>query len=98
MLDRGFAGRPWLKPVTGNRLRFILRLPTRYHLTDVLGTRAAWQIIRGWDFLTLKRAHAFRGPQAVYDWKEGRYLRLSSNPIVSMTTLPCGRLGKPSWA
>ncbi len=45
--DRGFAGGPWLKQVTEHRLRFIQRWPTRYHLIDALGSRAAWQITRG---------------------------------------------------
>jgi hypothetical protein len=47
VFDRGFAGAPWLKELSGHQLRFIMRWPTRYHLTDVLGGRAAWQITRG---------------------------------------------------
>ncbi len=47
VFDRGFAGAPWLKELSGHRLRFILRWPTRYHLTDASGTRPAWQITRG---------------------------------------------------
>ena len=47
VFDRGFAGAPWLKELSGHRLRFIMRWPTRYHLTDILGSRAAWQITRG---------------------------------------------------
>jgi hypothetical protein len=47
VFDRGFAGAPWLKELSGHRLRFIMRWPTRYHLTDGLGSRAAWQITRG---------------------------------------------------
>ena len=47
VFDRGFAGAPWLKELCGHRLRFIMRWPTRYHLADAVGRRAAWQITRG---------------------------------------------------
>ncbi len=47
VFDRGFAGAPWLQELRGHRLRFVMRWPTRYHLTDSLGSRAAWQITRG---------------------------------------------------
>lgn len=44
---RGFAGAPWLTELSGHRLRFIMRWPSRYHLVDALGSRPAWQITRG---------------------------------------------------
>ena len=47
VFDRGFAGGPWLRELCGHQLRFILRWPTRYHLTDAKGERPAWQITRG---------------------------------------------------
>ena len=47
VFDRGFAGAPWLKELSGHRLRFVMRWPTRYQLTDASGSRAAWQITRG---------------------------------------------------
>ena len=45
--DRGFAGAPWLKELTSQRLRFIMRWHTGYFLTDDKGSRHAWQISRG---------------------------------------------------
>ena len=45
--DRGFAGAPWLKEVTTHGLRFVIRWPSRYNLTDAKGSRHAWQITRG---------------------------------------------------
>ena len=45
--DRGFAGAPWLKELTGRQLRFIMRWHTNYFLTDDKGSRHAWQIFRG---------------------------------------------------
>ena len=47
VFDRGFAGAPWLRELTGRQARFIVRWPTRYHLTDDKGERPAWQITRG---------------------------------------------------
>ena len=47
VFDRGFAGTPWLKQLADGQLRFIIRWPTRYHLTDEKGSRPAWQIPRG---------------------------------------------------
>ena len=47
LFDRGFAGGPWLEELTGHRLRFIMRWPTRYHLVDSSGNRPAWQVTRG---------------------------------------------------
>ena len=47
VFDRGYAGIPWLRELSGHRLRFIIRWPTRYHLTDDKGERPAWQITRG---------------------------------------------------
>jgi hypothetical protein len=47
VFDRGFAGAPWLGQLTDHQLRFIMRWPTRYHLADEKGSRAAWQITRG---------------------------------------------------
>ena len=47
VFDRGFAGAPWLNQLSDHQLRFILRWPTRYRLTDAKGERPAWQITRG---------------------------------------------------
>ena len=47
MWDRSIAGGPWLKELTGRRLRFVLRWHTNYMLTDGQGSRRAWQISRG---------------------------------------------------
>ena len=47
VFDRGFAGAPWLRELTQHQARFIMRWPTRYHLTDDKGQRPAWQITRG---------------------------------------------------
>ena len=47
VFDRGFAGAPWLRELSGHRLRFIMRWPTRYRLADTKGERPAWQITRG---------------------------------------------------
>ena len=46
VFDRGYAGAPWLNQLTHHRVRFIIRWPTRYHLTDVKGNRNAWRITR----------------------------------------------------
>lgn len=46
--DRGFAGRAWLAHATAARVRFVLRWPGRYKLTDAQGAeRKAWEIARG---------------------------------------------------
>jgi hypothetical protein len=45
--DRGFASAPWLHRVFKHQLRFILRWPKRYKLTDAKGNRSAWRITRG---------------------------------------------------
>ena len=59
IFDRGFAGAPWLRELSGHQLRFVMRWPTRYRLADAQGERPAWQITRGkrsqshrqiWDF------------------------------------------------
>ena len=47
VFDRGFAGAPWLRELSGHQLRFIMRWPTRYRLADEKGERPAWQITRG---------------------------------------------------
>ena len=47
VFDRGFAGAPWLRELSGYQLRFIMRWHTRYHLADAKGERPAWQITRG---------------------------------------------------
>ena len=47
VFDRGYAGAPWLNQLTHHRVRFIIRWPTRYHLTDVKGSRNAWRITQG---------------------------------------------------
>ncbi|MFW6195462.1 MAG: hypothetical protein ACOC5M_02960 [Chloroflexota bacterium] len=47
VFDRGFAGAPWLMRLGGRQLRFVLRWPTRYQLSDSQGLRAAWKITRG---------------------------------------------------
>ena len=47
VFDRGFAGVPRLRELSGHRLRFIMRWPTRYHLADDKGERPAWHITRG---------------------------------------------------
>ena len=47
VFDRGYAGAPWLNQLTHHRVRFIIRWPTRYHLTDVTGNCNAWRITQG---------------------------------------------------
>ena len=47
VLDRGFAGAPWLEELGKHQGRFIMRWPTRYHLADAKGERPAWHITRG---------------------------------------------------
>ncbi len=47
VFDRGFAGTPWIRELNSNQLRFILRWPTRYRLSDEKGERPAWHITRG---------------------------------------------------
>ena len=44
---RGFAGAPWLKEVAAHQLRFVMRWPSRYYLTDAKGSRNAWRITQG---------------------------------------------------
>ena len=72
VFDRGFAGAPWLRELCGRQLRFIVRWPTRYRLSDAKGERPAWQITRGkrsqdhrqiWD--TRRRQHRKAGIVAV---------------------------------
>ncbi len=72
VFDRGFAGAPWLGELCGRQLRFIVRWPTRYRLSDAKGERPAWQITRGkrsqdhrqiWD--TRRRQHRKTGIVAV---------------------------------
>lgn len=46
--DRGFAGAPWLSIAFVHGIRFILRWPKNYRLTDEQGReRKAWEITRG---------------------------------------------------
>jgi hypothetical protein len=46
--DRGFAGAPWLSVALVHCVRFIMRWPKHYRLTDEQGVeRKAWQITRG---------------------------------------------------
>jgi hypothetical protein len=46
--DRGFAGSPWLTLAYVHALRFVLRWPKQYRLTDEQGQqRKAWEITRG---------------------------------------------------
>lgn len=51
--DRGYAGAPWLRESFRYSVRFVLRWPKRWCLTDTAGeTRPAWQVARGkpaWD-------------------------------------------------
>ena len=47
VFDRGFAGAPWLRELSANQLRFVMRWPTRYRLSDEKGERPAWHITRG---------------------------------------------------
>ena len=47
VFDRGFAGASCLGELAEHQARFIVRWPTRYHLTDEKGERPAWQITRG---------------------------------------------------
>lgn len=53
VFDQGFAGKPWLSLLFAHRIRFILRWPGRYKLTDIAGNEQnAWQLVRGkraWD-------------------------------------------------
>lgn len=53
VFDQGFAGSPWLRHLFDQQVRFVLRWPSRYKLTDVAGNRVpAWQLVRGkraWD-------------------------------------------------
>jgi len=46
--DRGFAGTPWLTLAYVHAVRFVLRWPKHYRLTDEKGRqRKAWEITRG---------------------------------------------------
>ena len=47
VFDRGYAGAPWLGQLAAHQARFVMRWPTRYHLSDGKGERPAWQITRG---------------------------------------------------
>lgn len=48
LFDRGFAGEPWLTHLAAHEVRFVMRWPGHYKLTDAQGTsRKAWQIARG---------------------------------------------------
>jgi hypothetical protein len=48
VLDRGFAGRPWLLMASVHAVRFVMRWPKHYRLRDDQGQlRKAWQITRG---------------------------------------------------
>ena len=47
VFDRGFAGAPWLRELSANQMRFVMRWPTRYRLSDEKGERPAWHITRG---------------------------------------------------
>jgi hypothetical protein len=48
VFDRGFAGAPWLRELTRQRVRFVLRWPKRYHLIGPTGEELrAWEIARG---------------------------------------------------
>lgn len=48
LFDRGFAGEPWLTHLAAHEVRFVMRWPAHYKLTDAQGlSRKAWQIARG---------------------------------------------------
>ena len=48
VLDRGWAGGPWLEVLTRLQQRFVERWTSRYHLLDEQGReRKAWEIARG---------------------------------------------------
>lgn len=64
VFDRGFVGAPWLQQMSEQRVRFILRWKTRYHLMDATGSRPAWQITRG------KRSQDHR---LLWDIRQHRY-------------------------
>ncbi len=66
VFDRGFAGAPWLRELMGHQARFIMRWPTRYHLTDAKGQRPAWQVTRG------KR---FQDHRQIWDFNRRQYRR-----------------------
>jgi len=61
IFDRGFAGSPWLRLLCSSPVRFVVRWPARYKLTDVAGNREpAWQFVRGkraWEHRLLWDAH-----------------------------------------
>lgn len=46
--DRGFAGFPWLQQALTFQLRFVIRWPKRYKLSDLTGRHLnAWKVTRG---------------------------------------------------
>ena len=45
--DRGFASSAWLGQAIDQKVRFIVRWPTKYKLQDANGLRNAWKITRG---------------------------------------------------
>ncbi len=48
VFDRGFAGGPWLGHLLDQQLRWLVRWPKGYHLTDAQGhERKPWEIARG---------------------------------------------------
>lgn len=49
VLDRGFAGSPWLSALLWENVRFVVRWPSRYHLRATPDSKAvaAWKLARG---------------------------------------------------
>ena len=85
VLDRGFAGAPWLRELGTHQLRFILRWPTRYHLADDKGQRPAWHIPRG------KRSQDHR---EIWDLHRRQYRKTQaswpSRCAIPKWMMPCG--------
>ena len=91
VLDRGFAGRPWLGKLFDHKQNFILRWPKRFLLCDNKGVeKNAWKLSTGRksaDHTTLKKANGtlqkigmiFR-PVTHPDWPEQQLYLLISRP------------------
>lgn len=49
VFDRGFAGSPWLEALLSEKVRFVVRWPSRYHLKAAPETPCvcAWKLARG---------------------------------------------------
>lgn len=91
VLDRGFAGRPWLGKLFEYKQNFILRWPKGFHLCNIEGVeKKAWKFSTGrksMDHTTFKKANGtFQKIGMIYrevthpDWPEQKLFLLVSRP------------------